>query len=208
MDDFKFNISDKAREYLVLQKGALWSLKDEKETWETAYNASLNNTFKTLLPFLPERCENLLDVGSGLSGISALLNRHYGGGVGVSLIDGVNDAPVVISHNKPFNDMNVARAFLFENGVRRFNYFSPSETKSVESKVKFDLVTSFGAWCFHFPPFAYLNFVTENTDEGSTIILDVRNDKPNWLEFLDDALGPNRVIREAKKFTKRIWIRK
>lgn len=203
--DFKFTITNEARPYLVLQKGALDHLKHDPAAWDAAYNRSMNNTFKTIEPFLPETCEAVLDVGSGMGGICALINRHYSCEVDVTLLDGLIDDPIVIAHRKTFNNMKIAEDFLEKNGVKHFECLGPASLK-MPKLYKFDLIISFGAWCFHFPPRDYLDFVVAHCKPGTVLILDVRISKTDWLEELHIVLGQSEIIRTTRKFEKRKFV--
>lgn len=205
VDKMTFHIDDLHRAYLQVQKGKLHRFIEEgPEVWDRAYNDSMNRAFETIEPHLPEKCDHVIDVGSGLGGINALINRHYGGEITVSLIDGVNDKPEVIRHNRTFNDMNVARDFLFKNGVTSWSYFSPEEARelTLDRYPTVDLIVSFGAWNFHFPPHLYSDFIKCCSRKGTVIITDVRKNKPEWMDSLEATFGPYEVIRESEKFNK------
>ncbi len=208
---YNFKISDEAFPYLVVQKGHLWHLKDDRAAWEAAYNQSLENTINTITPFLPDNCGEILDVGSGLGGIDTLIARRnflrHGVYSGVTLLDGENDLPEVSLHSKTFNHMAVAERFQNVNGVTDFRYVAPelNHGKGI-MPAYYDLIVSFGAWCFHFPPSLYLNYVISHCKKGTVLILDVRNNKPEWLMHLQAALGPSTVIRESAKFTKHRFV--
>lgn len=200
--DKKIKVTDNAYPYLILQKGALWEYKDNKKLWIENYNRSIGNTLETIKPFLPEKCDSVFDVGSGMGGINILVNRYYGGDVHVTLLDGVDDEPYMRSHNQTFNHMGIAEDFLTTNGVKEFSCFG----KPMKRPTTYDLILSFGAWCFHFPPDEYLNTVKERCHQGTVIILDVRNTRQEWLEELNREFGDNQIIRETRKFTKRAWV--
>src|SRR6266403_1531506 len=108
-----------------------------------------------LEPYLPLRCSSILDVGSGLGGIDALLNRHYGGDCSITLLDGVNDVARLDNHATTFNSMAVARCFLAMNGVQYFDFIDASAPERASPR-KVDLIVSFRSWCFHFEPATYL----------------------------------------------------
>lgn len=195
----EFIIEDIHRKYLELQKGRLHDLIPDRSAWDAAFHKSLHGSFKTIENFLPDQCAELLDVGSGLGSIDVLINKFYGGNVFVRLLDGIDDPPIMVKHNQTFNNMAVARDFLMKNDVRNFDYIDLHLPKM---PVKFDLVVSFGAWCFHFPPSLYLDFVKEHTHSESVIIVDMRKEKPEWMPDMCEAFGKPRVIRESRKFVK------
>src|SRR5690606_17055673 len=145
-------------EYLRIQKGNLDLLGRDFPRWLDAYNLDIRSTFEDVLPWLPATCGEILDVGSGLGGIDVLLSRHYrarGEPPGVTLLDGLDDPPVVQLHRKTFSNARIARNFHWKNGTSllKFSCVAPWVERFEHP---FDLVVSFGAWCFHVAPEVYL----------------------------------------------------
>lgn len=174
-------VGDEAFRYLVLQKGSLDHLKGDRAAWLAAYEQALADDFATLLPYLPPILagRRLLDVGSGLGGIDVLIDRYYGG-IDVKLLDGVDDPAEMKLHRQTFNSMKVAGDFLTANGVHQWSYagMPPVATHAM------DIVISLGSWCFHYSPIEYLSFVYRCCTTTTVVIVDVRKDKPEWLEML------------------------
>ena len=189
-DDIK--VSNEAFSYLRLQKGKLQPLEHDRKAWEAAYRQQLTETFSVLRPHLPVMehvgADCFLDVGSGLGGIDILIHRHYGGEMTPILMDGIADAPLARStkngnlHAHTFSHAAVADAFMRDNGVIPVMFVDPRMPQPLSVPVP--LVVSFGAWCFHFPPEMYLDYVKANVRKGATLILDVRKSKPEWMELL------------------------
>jgi SAM-dependent methyltransferase len=173
--------------YLVLQRGDIEHLSSDFDRWLVAYNRRLAETYRSIRPFLPPDCHKVLDIGSGLGGINALINDHYGGGMDICLLDGVRDPPVMLAHRRTFNHMEVARDFLWKNGVYVFSYYSPQ----LGYPRPFDLITSYRSWCFHYPPSVYLDFVVSCCHPDTILIVDLRRKMPEWYEAL---CKPFRVV--------------
>lgn len=205
-------VTDKAFEYLFIQRGALNAMAGNRAAWRDAYDASLKEQFENIQPHLPELCGAILDVGSGLGGIDVLLARHYAGKHAwplLALLDGDEDEPKVTRHGETFNDMTVARDFLKANGVDNpVQGIVPAHAHEGPGCRKFgepfDLVVSFNSWCFHYPPAEYLQFVVGHSYPATTLILDVRKDKPEWNEQLT-VFGQHRVIHDSRKFERRVY---
>lgn len=193
-------ITDEAIPYLTVQRGAIHDLRLDRAAWTEAYLASIEKDFASMRPWLPERCNALLDVGSGLGGIDARLNQHYGGDVAVTLLDGIADPPIVESHSQPFNDMGVAERFLRANGVRVFDSYGPE----LGEPRLFDLIISIASWCFHFPPSTFLPFISACCHRETVLIIDVRRDKPEWLVELSEGMRARRpiAVNFARKFVR------
>lgn len=187
MAEKALTVEQRHRDYLVLQRGDIEHLSGDQERWHAAYNRRLGETFRSILPFLPPDCHSVLDIGSGLGGINALLNHHYDGALHVCLLDGEKDPPVMRAHRRTFNSMAVAQDFLFKNGVSSFSYFTPALGESRP----FDLITSYRSWCFHYPPAVYLDFVVGCCHADTILILDVRRGMPHWH---DELTKPFRVV--------------
>jgi SAM-dependent methyltransferase len=179
-DRFKFKIDADAFAYLVLQRGAISVLTSDRPAWERAYQESIFDDYDGLRPYLPAKCECLLDVGSGLGGIDAILSAHYGKPT-IMCLDGEDDSPVMVRHAKTFNDMDVARHFLQANGVEDFVPVTPA---LLEPPRPCDLVLSLGSWCFHYAPDVYLDYVRECCHAETRVVVDVRTAKPEWLRSL------------------------
>lgn len=189
--------------YLVAQRGALDDMKDDPNLWCEKYFETLESDFACIEPFLPERCDTLLDVGGGMSGISILLNEHYGGNLVVALLDGIDDSPQMTRHAETFSNYQIARRFLQLNGVENTMSIHPSQPIAPNF---FDLVISLKSWCFHYEPQRYLDFVKGCTIAGRTrIILDVRGGLKGcpmgraWELDLQDAFSMPRIIYTGPK---------
>jgi SAM-dependent methyltransferase len=195
-----FCISQEAYPYLVTQRGALDDMKGDPVTWCRKYAEVLRAEFQSIEPYLPRHCDSVLDVGSGLGGIDALINDHYGGEVSVCLLDGVDDPPVCTLHAKTFNHMGVARQFLKDNGVRKMTYIDANDAHRFTLRT-FDLVISFKSWCFHTPPAAHLDLVRQACHQGTRLIVDVRRE--HLYEYMRALTGPFRhqsLIHYGLKF--------
>lgn len=206
--DSSIVVEDSHFEYLRLQKGKLHDISDDRARWLAAYQKDLLATYQEIRPFLPPMCWGMLDIGSGLGGIDALVSRHYGDQPYVNLLDGENDPPEMRLHRQTFNDMKVARDFLVKNGVRadRFGYL----TTRADFVVKpYDLVMSFGSWCFHYEPDVYLPLLLSGggLHRDSIVIVDVRNDRLEYDQQLGRSLECVAVIRRSAKFTRAVFRR-
>lgn len=202
---FPLIVNQKHFEYLRLQKGSLDKYADNFPLWFDHYKEGLQEDFDLIEFWLPEKCQSLLDVGSGLGGIDALINHYYGGEVAVRLLDGEDDPPLMKLHRQTFNNMDVARDFLKLNGVGKFSYVTPYSAIYAGSFFVSDLVLSLGSWCFHYPASLYLPFVKRSLAPGGTLIVDVRNDHDDWLADLLTEFDEAGVVAIRKKWTRRVF---
>lgn len=202
---FDLHIDPEHFEYLRIQKGNLDKYSGDRADWRRRYLENLERTYHEMAPWLPAQCRALLDVGSGLGGMDVLLRRHYeerGEAPVVALLDGAEDPPKMKLHRQTFNSMRMARNFQVKNGLfaLRMQEYTPAAARF---RQPFDLVVSFGSWCFHYPPAEYLpRLIESGTHAGTVFILEVRRDKRIWWEQLCAALEPWELISEAPK-----WVR-
>lgn len=188
--------------YLSIQKGGLHHLVTDYDAWKRAYEDSLLDDLEDLRGCFPVK--SVLDIGSGLGGINALINEENGGEVDVCLLDGANDPPIMNLHRNTFNNMRVAADFLRKNGVHSVSFEPPAAPQSRP----FDLIISLGSWCFHYEPETYLEFVMGCFVPGTKLVLDVRRDKPRWQKTLAEAFGsPVSVIRTLRKADRTLFMR-
>lgn len=195
------HISDEAFDYLLIQRGRLADLGSERAKWQPAYQESLLDDFRSIQAFLPARADRILDVGSGLGGIDILLARHYHQPE-IWLFDGDDDCPVMHKHAETFNCMHAARRFQHQNGVQSLVTISPGTS---ELPPPCDLVISLQAWCFHFSPEVYADWVRRSCHPGTVLILDVRRHYVWWRKALRDAFDEVGVALSSDKFERVVF---
>lgn len=187
-------------EYLILQRGFLDHLKQDRSAWLEAYQLSLRADFNELVPHLPDRCNALVDVGSGLGGIDILLARHYRETQGheplVFLLDGEHDAPQMRAHNVTFSNLEAARDLFAFNRVQL-----PLSGNTLQKSCRqCDLILSLQAWCFHLEPAKYDWVVQNNACEHTCIAVDVRKSRPDWKHYVLSNFGGVMKARDALKY--------
>lgn len=207
MIDGQIVVTDWHFEYLRLQKGKLEPLADNRERWHEAYERDLWGTYVEMRPHLPARCNRILDVGSGLGGIDILLFRHYEGMTGITLLDGLNDPPVMDKHAKTFSNGQAAADFMRRNEVPSAHVWlaDPSAADVLVGGPLYDLVVSFGSWCFHYPPAVYLERVIQASHPGTVFVLDVRRDKGEWTSQVLERFREIASLRVSAKFARGVY---
>lgn len=203
-----FTIEPAAFAYLRVQKGRIWDLS--AGAWHRAYSEHLRATYDSVAAHLPPTCGSILDVGSGLGGIDILFSRHYAVSTPylpapvVHLLDGVDDPPVMHLHRKTFNHMGVARDFLAANGLD-VSGFHGYGTDAETPLQRYDLICSFGAWCFHLRPDLYLRFVRAACHPGTVLVLEVRAQKDMWRAQLEHYFHEWACVHSAPKFNRIVY---
>lgn len=188
-------------EYLVNQHGRVAHAKDDFIKWTAAYEDSLRGIYVNIRPALPSRCNSILDIGSGLGGIQLYLWAHYKEETQVILLDGDENGPEVKWSYAPHNSMAVAFNFLHKNGLTRVGSIGPTSLDKWDGP-PFDLVVSFAAWGFHFPPGSFIADLKKCTHKGTVIITEIRRTKPDWLREMVLAFGQPTVLERAKKYVR------
>ena len=198
-------VSKREFTYLKAQCGDLDHLSSDYSTWLVAYREKLASTFFMIEPYLPAKCDLVLDIGSGLGGINVLLCQHYAETLGkvprIHLLDG-DGSPQVQQHNLPFSNMSLAVNFLSRHGVRQVSFSTPERFVEVGC---FDLIVSFAAWCFHVPMETYLDYVLAHSHEDTIVIVDAR--RPTIVEKLRRHLRVIDVAEYGKKYDRLIMKR-
>lgn len=194
-------IPKSARPYLVAQNGAISDLKGDRVRWEAAWRIGLFKLFETIVPYLPERLDSILDVGGGMGAIDALLVQTRGD-IEVAVLDGAETSAKVSRYWMPFNDLRVTAEFLKANGVKRF---TPIPADALPPPRPFDLIVSFASFSFHYPPATYLEWIKACTHPGTRLIFDVRVSHPDWLQDLEVAFGSSVAVYQSRKFSRRIF---
>ena len=192
-------IPEDARAYLRLQRGEIYDMKENFAAWYEVYERLLGGDLAMITRAVPQ-AKSVLDIGSGLGGIDILLNRAWG--CNVTLMDGVNDPPVMVRHSRSFSNRAVALNYFKANGAIEPDYVDPKRPHSVVA----DLVISLGSWCFHYPPSNYLDFVLNNCIGVKRMIVDLRTQHPEWrqqlldhFEIVDNLLATAKLDRLVLK---------
>jgi SAM-dependent methyltransferase len=206
------NVSARAFEYLRLQKGSLDKWADDFPDWRERYEDDLQRTFSQIKPYVPPNKFDgqplrVLDVGSGLGGIDVLIRRSYEHNTPVELhlLDGLADPPRMHLHRQTFNDMGVALEFQVANGLERDAFRAWGPDVRTFGDARFDLVVSFGSWCFHYSPSVYLRQVYRALAPGAVVILDVRTHKPEWMRALELAFELVTMVELKPKFSRCVF---
>ena len=171
------------------------------------FSADMEVEYFNLKEYLPERPENILDIGCGVAGIDVMLTRHYGKEgkkVNFYLLDKTElNKKVFYGLEKTaayYNSLDIARDFLIANGVSNENIHTQEVTGDpVFPGKQFDLVISLISWGFHYPVETYLEEVYGLLKPGGKLIIDVRKGS-GGEKFIEDKFGSKPVvIRDAQK---------
>lgn len=196
--------------YAQIQRGSLDHLRHDRAAWLERYEHALIAQLVDIAPWIPIRsgAPRILDIGGGIGGIDVLLSRYYEGRAGVNICDGVADQAVVVRHAQTFNSMGATAEFLEANGVEFEDILSPEhfQERAQAWGGTFDLVVSFGAWCFHIPPAVYLGAVRHVLRPGGVLIVERRRRQFEWERDLRWAFDkPIATCGEAEKWIREVY---
>lgn len=200
-------VPDVAWPYLKIQCGSLSHLVHERAAWEHSYAQALNDRFKIIRPFLPTNATRHLDVGGGCSGISIPLRWFYGSEFNTTVLDGTDDPPEMKLHRRTFNNSFATVGLLKHNHHGNVRVIPPEAAQPDygHPHSKYDLITSFGSWCFHFGPSAYIEYVRSRANEGARLIVEVRALKHEWLSDLKDVFRHIGEIHKTRKWDMHVF---
>ena len=182
-------IGSQAYEYLVGQNGDLshFAAKDR----DRFLNALRQKTTKATDLIKQHRAwpSQMLNIGSGVGLVEVDMIRSTD--VHCTMIDGEDAGPVCVKSRVPHCSRAIVNAFMKDNeiSIHRYAYYNPQDLP----QHKFDLVVSFGSWCFHYPPNRYLDYVMKHLKTGGFVIVDVRARHGDWMNDLAKHL---RVIEK------------
>lgn len=187
--------------YLVSQRGEFAHLAEDEAAWYDAFYFEMQKTINQI-GFVPH---HILDLGSGLGVVDALMAREYGSYC--TLVDAENGDGKCVKHNVPFCNRDAVERFMFENDVPpdHWRYVDPANLHTIEPHI-YDLVLSLRSWCFHYPPSVYMEFVRTHAHAGARIILDVRKDRRDWRDTLRNQFYEAYTIEEGRKHDRVVFI--
>lgn len=189
-------------DYLAVQHGRISDFRDDFKVWKQKYEESIEGDFESIRPVLPKECDYMLDIGGGLSGITARIYKDYerlGIGPQAYILDGKADPPVARGPGLTFNNATMTQNFLRRNGVRRQAFLTPND----DLPRRVDLVLSIQAWGFHFAPELYAARVAGALAAKGVVVMDLRNAKPAWFDTCVEHFGPSsRALLTAAKWTR------
>ena len=173
---------------------------------KTLYAADMQSEYQTFRQWLPERCAAVLDVGCGVAGIDALIQRHYASrDLRFYLLDKSQVEQNVFylfkSQGAFYNSLDVARKLLVDNGIAPecVRLVEANERNEINIDSPVDLVLSLISWGFHYPVATYLDRVRALLSDDGVLILDVRRGT-GGLEELRRAFRQVEIVQAADKF--------
>ncbi len=179
--------------------------KTRKQEIKQLYMQDMNKEFETFVDFLPQKCQNIIDIGCGLAGVDIYLYHHYSRAVGLTLLDrSKTDAKVRYNFRNNgafYNSLSIAKENLLAYGVSEADIICIEANRdfSINVNTNFELIISLLSWGFHYPVDAYLNQVTKLMAQDARVIIDVRKNT-DGIETLKSAFDSVQTIIDAEKY--------
>jgi SAM-dependent methyltransferase len=133
------------------------------------YAAACAFDVSAMAPYLLQG--DVLDIGCGVGGPTALIAQHCGGKL--HLLDGTGWGKRRVAYGQamgPYNERAMTERLLRANGVEEFTWWPVGATELP----RVDNVVSLISWGWHYPVETYLEPVTEALRPGGRLILDLR----------------------------------
>ena len=196
-------------DYILLQRTRLkteYNVTSDSPERDISYALSIMGyrDLELIAPYLPNNKNvdhNILDIGCGLGVIDVLLSKHY-----PNANFYLQDKSESIDSNKKYNGFNqtyqyynnieLLREFLTNNGLKTFNIVDGEEINSII--LKFDVIMSLLSCGWHYSLLSYLDFIKGHLNEDGILIVDVRNETEEGLLY-ETFHNVNRIFNPYEK---------
>jgi len=171
------------------------------------YTLDIEGEYKTIEKYLPQRCDNLLDIGCGVAGIDVCIYNHYVRKPNIHLLDKTElESAVYYSFNNKgafYNSLEIAAKVLKDNGVDQngITLIEASEKNDIEVSKEMDLIISLISWGYHYPVNTYIEQVCGVLKADGVVIIDIRK-YSRGIEELKNHFSTVKEIYETPKYTR------
>ena len=190
-------LKNKHKKYFLLQRNEFFSDKQKKirkifgrylftnifvsyfnpiKNLNLKLNQEFKKEFDEIINYLPQKNQNILDIGSGLGIINIFLNNFYEDAY-FTLID-KNYVEKKVSYGfdeigQFYNDFNITFDFLKINGIKEEHLDLVNVDSIKKINKKFDLVISLLSLGYHYPLQQYIEFLKKNSHKKTVFIFDL-----------------------------------
>ena len=165
------------------------------------FKKDILNDFDMIKEHLPNEVENILDIGSGISGIDIILGQNYKKIPNIHLLDKTAlDTEIYYGFNPKtayYNSLELAKKILISNSIPESKIYlhdADNPNNTFEKKV-YQLVVSFISWGFHYPVDMYLDKVYQSLDINGVLILDIRKNS-DGLQKIKNKFSQTKILHE------------
>ena len=144
------------------------------------FKKNIKKEYDLMQEYLPDMCNNILDIGCGIAGIDVLLFKHYAiksNEPELWLLD-KSEVSKKIHYGyhetaSSYNSFDAVKDFMNANYIKKYNLIDVSITQP-PNNIKFDLIISLLSCGYHYPLDYYLDYIEETLTEDGTLIIDCR----------------------------------
>ena len=168
----------------------------------TKLNNDFDLEFKKILPFLPKKSNNILDIGSGLGIVDIYIDSFYRNNPNFTLIDKTRVEKKVSygfdAKGQFYNNFQLTLDFLNNNGLdsKRVNLIDADLKGTINND--FDLVISLLSMGYHYPINQYLDMLKKNTNKNTIFIFDIA-DEYMGLDTVSSLFDIVKIIHKSKE---------
>ncbi len=161
------------------------SYESPQDDIDNALTKMMIKDYDMIKSYLPETCNNILDIGCGLGLIDIALYHHYKDPINLFLLDKTNDITEdthIRGFNKEYvfyNSMDCTKNTLQTNGVNESDiiaYEVNDENLTKLSENKFDVILSLLSCGWHYSIETYVDLIKNTLSKNGVLILDIRHD--------------------------------
>ena len=169
------------------------------------YYEVMNKEFMTIKNFIDPKDKFFLSIGGGMGGLEIIINKNFNNKF-FSFIE-KNYVSKKIKYgwdnnnNEAYNDLNVQKIFLKENGIdsSRLNIFDFDKDMLPDNK--FDVVISLLSLDYHYDFNIYKNYLKKISHENTKIIFDTIRDDYflNIFKNVKVLINQDKTIHKSKR---------
>jgi len=173
-----FNFLSKIGKYKPLHNSSVYlkSLFFSKEIINS-FVLDINRDFDSVKSFLPEHATSVLDIGAGMAAVNAIVSDYYKHNLQISLLDKNKlEKHIYYDYNPKtayYNSFDLSTVLLKSNGVSEKNIHCYEVGDSSVFNNKYDIISSYYSWGFHYPVATYLDEVYDSLTETGVLIIDI-----------------------------------
>jgi SAM-dependent methyltransferase len=122
---------------------------------------------------------SILDIGCGIGGIHPAISREYHGKAFFTMYDKTKTERTIwykfAKTGAFYNNLALTRQFLIDNDVPAAQIETLEASEKPVFSRKYDLITSFISWGWHYPLSTYWDVVVDALKDDGILIVDIRH---------------------------------
>jgi len=169
------------------------------------YDTDMQKEFNDIKEYLPNKCDNILDIGCGLCGMDVLLAMYYNNDVTLNLVDKDVIEDIIYYGYKEktsfYNSFTIAEKILRSNKINKFRFINANCGSALVGLEKQDLIISLLSCGYHYPVETYIEKINELLTDDGVLIIDIR-ENTKGIETVKKYLPNIQIISTYNKSTR------